>query len=501
MRKAGILLHISSLPGPYGIGSFGKAAYDFVDFLIRNKQSFWQILPLGPTSYGDSPYQTFSAFANNPYFIDLDLLVKEGLLKKQEITATFANPRAVDYHKLYEERFDVLRHAFKRFDDQDSGYVTFYHDHRTWLDDYALFMAIKGEHDGASWQAWPHALRMREASALKQARERLAEDIGFYRFLQYKAYTQWLALKAYANKNHIEIIGDMPIYVSYDSSDVWANPTLFDLDEKRQPRHVAGVPPDSFSKDGQLWGNPLYDWDTMAKDDFAWWVDRVRASMMLYDWIRIDHFIGFQHYFSIPYRAKTAKEGTWETGPGIRVFEVIKQSLGHVNIIAEDLGVITPDVRKLLKETGFPGMKLLQFAFDSREESDYLPHHYDKHTIVYTGTHDNHTTKSWFKHLSQKDRKYCYDYINHAGDSDPVVSLIKATLLSVSETAIIPMQDYLNLGDEARMNMPSTLGDNWRWRTLKSDFNTVTSRKIKHLTTLYGRANGRDTNTKETNKP
>ena len=501
MRKAGILLHISSLPGPYGIGSFGKAAYDFVDFLIRTKQSFWQILPIGPTSYGDSPYQTFSAFANNPYFIDLDFLVKEGLLKKQEIKATHLDPRYVDYKALYEERFDVLRHAFKRFDQKDPAYLAFCDDNHQWLEDYALFMAIKGEHDGAPWQEWQKALRMRESHALKQASEKLAADIAFYHFLQFKAYTQWLTLKAYANKHHIEIIGDMPIYVSYDSSDVWANPTLFDLDEKRRPRHVAGVPPDSFSKDGQLWGNPLYDWKTMAKDNYAWWVDRVRASMTLYDWIRIDHFIGFQHYFSIRHGAKTAKDGTWEKGPGIQLFDAIKQTLGHVNIIAEDLGVITPEVRKLLKETGFPGMKLLQFAFDSREESDYLPHHYDKHTIVYTGTHDNHTTKSWFEHLPKKDLKYCFDYINHTGDSDPVDSLIKATLLSVSETAIIPLQDYLHLGDEARMNIPSTLGNNWRWRALQTDFNASTSRAITHVTSLYGRANGRDDDAQKKTKP
>jgi 4-alpha-glucanotransferase len=415
MRKSGILLHISSLPSNYGIGSFGKTAYEFVDFLYESKQSFWQILPLGPTSYGDSPYQTFSAFANNPYFIDLDVLIKEGLLRKDEIKATFISPRYVEYKELYDERFTILKKAFHRFDLKKPEYLKFVKDNQDWLVDYALFMAIKVHHGGASWLEWEEALRLRNPETMKKYQAMLKEDIDFNEFLQFKAYEQWFKLKTYANDKGIMIIGDMPIYVSCDSSDVWANPKYFDLDNEKLPIHVAGVPPDNFSKNGQLWGNPLYDWKTLEKEDFKWWVDRVASSMQLFDWIRIDHFIGFQNFYSVPYGEKTAKNGEWKKGPGIKLFEVIKEKLGCVNIIAEDLGVITEEVRKLLEMTGFPGMKLLQFAFDSREESDYIPHLYHKNLIAYTGTHDNETTKTWFDNLPKKDLEYCLNYINHQG--------------------------------------------------------------------------------------
>jgi 4-alpha-glucanotransferase len=486
MRRSGVLLHISSLPSPYGMGSFGKSAYEFVDFLHQAEQTYWQILPLGPTSYGDSPYQTFSAFANNPYFIDLDLLIEEGLLTKEDIQSTYYSDRYVEYKELYEERFIVLKKAFHRFNRNDYKFQQFTFDQRKWLFDYAFFMALKVYHQGASWESWQEDLRLRKPETMEHYKDLLQEDIIFYEFLQFKAFEQYHHLKHYANKKGIKLIGDMPIYVSYDSSDVWANPNYFYLDEKRMPIEVAGVPPDNFSADGQLWGNPLYDWDHLAKDDYAWWVDRVSASMQLFDMIRIDHFIGFQNYFAIPFGHKSAVLGTWKKGPGIELFHVIKRQLGEVNIIAEDLGVITDDVRKLLKSTGFPGMKLLQFAFDSREESDYIPHLYERNVIAYTGTHDNETTAQWFEKLPAKDLEYCLSYINHTS-GNPVDSLIKATLSCVADTAIIPMQDWLSLGVEARMNIPSTTGNNWKWRMVKEDLNENLLKKMKSFTLLYGR--------------
>ncbi|HAX02325.1 MAG: 4-alpha-glucanotransferase [Tenericutes bacterium GWC2_34_14] len=486
MRRSGVLLHISSLPSPYGMGSFGQAAYDFIDFLHQAEQTYWQILPLGPTSYGDSPYQTFSAFANNPYFIDLNRLISEGLLKEEDIKSTFYSNRYVEYKELYEERFIVLRKAFQRFNRNDYKFQQFTFDERKWLQDYALFMALKMHHQGASWETWEEDLRLRKPETMAHYKDLLQEDIVFYEFLQFKAFEQYHDVKVYANQKGIKLVGDMPIYVSYDSSDVWANPNYFYLDEKRMPIEVAGVPPDNFSKDGQLWGNPLYDWDHLAKDDYAWWVDRVQASMKLFDMIRIDHFIGFQNYFSIPYGHKTAVLGVWKKGPGIDLFNVIKRQLGDVNIIAEDLGVVTDDVRKLLKTTGFPGMKLLQFAFDSREESDYIPHLYERNVIAYTGTHDNETTAQWFEKLPKHDLEYCLAYINHT-TGNPVDSLIKATLSCVADTAIIPMQDWLSLGMEARMNIPSTTGNNWKWRMVNEDLNENLLNKMKSFTLLYGR--------------
>ncbi len=492
MRKTGILLHISSLPSPYGIGTYGKEAYQFVDFLAKSDQSYWQLLPLGPTSYGDSPYQTFSAFANNPYFIDLDMLVQEKLLKKNEIKATFKSPRYVDYQELYEERFIVLQKAFKRFDKQNKAYLHFVEKNKKWLEDYALFMAIKVRHHGASWMTWNEDLRLRKKETISNYKVLLKDEIAFYQFIQFKAYEQWDHLKAYANQKGINMIGDMPIYVSYDSSDVWANPQYFDLDKQRMPNHVAGVPPDNFSKTGQLWGNPLYQWSVLEKHDYEWWVDRVASSMELFDMIRIDHFIGFQNYYSIPYGEKTAVKGEWKKGPGIKLFNTIKAKLGDVNIIAEDLGVVTPEVRALLKDTGFPGMKLLQFAFDSREESDFIPYLYTRNLIAYTGTHDNATTASWFETLPKEDLAYCLKYINHSGNQNKVDSLIKATLACVADTTIIPMQDYLHLGDEARMNIPSTTGDNWRWRLENGEITQRLATKLKGYANLYGRGKTKD---------
>ncbi len=478
MRKSGILLHISSLPSPYGIGSYGKAAYEFVDFLNQSKQSIWQILPLGPTSYGDSPYQTFSAFANNPYFIDLDILVEEGLLLKEEIIDDTSNKAYVEYEDLYQHRFNILSKAFERFNRKNEDYLKFLNAQAFWLDDYALFMSIKSSYDGKSWLYWDEDVRLRKQSSLDKLRKDLKDDIEFHKFMQFKSDEQWHNLKTYANSKGIEMMGDMPIYVSYDSSDVWANPKMFDLDEKNIPYHVAGVPPDNYSADGQLWGNPLYHWKHLKETDYKWWVSRVQSAMNLFDMIRIDHFIGFVNYFSIPYGDKNARQGEWKKGPGYELFKVIQKELGDVNIIAEDLGVVTEEVRKVLKETGYPGMKLLQFGFDSNESNEYLPHYYDENVFAYTGTHDNLTTAAWFKSLPKKDLKYCLKYLKCNIFKNRVDCLIKATLNSKAKSAIIPMQDYLHLGAEARMNMPSTLGNNWKWRVLESDLTPKLAMKI-----------------------
>lgn len=489
MRTSGILLHVSALPSPYGIGTFGKEAYKFVDKLKKANQTYWQILPLGPTSYGDSPYQTFSAFALNPYFIDLDMLISDGLLSKKDIIDSETENFRVDFEKLYHERFVVLRKAFQNFDQTHPDYLNFIQNEKYWLEDYALFMSIKSEQNGRSWIEWPEELRLRNENVINNFKEILNTEIEFQYFIQYKAYEQWNKLKKYANHHGIKIIGDMPIYVALDSSDVWTKPHIFQLDERRIPTHVAGVPPDNYSVDGQLWGNPLYRWDVLEENHFDWWIDRVKSNVKLFDMIRIDHFIGFVNYFSIPYTDTTARNGEWKKGPGRKLFDEIKRQLGDLPIIAEDLGAVTDEVRELLRYTNFPGMKLLQFAFDSREESDYIPHLYSKNIVAYTGTHDNPTTKEWFKTLNKSDYKYCLNYINHQKGSK-VDSLIKETLKSIADTAIIPMQDYLNLGAEGRFNLPSTLGNhNWTWRMKKDQFNTKILNKIKSFTHLYGRDN------------
>lgn len=486
MRKAGVLLHISSLPSKYGIGSFGKAAYEFVDFLESTYQTYWQILPLGPTSYGDSPYQTFSAFAMNPYFIDLDILVTEKLLKRQEIIDSETEPKAVDFARLYDERFLVLKLAFDRFDLNDIYFKEFIRNEGYWLHDYALFMAIKSNHDDVSWTMWPDDLKFRRQDAINHAKQTYESTINFHYFLQYQAYKQWFELKNYANSKGIEIIGDMPIYVALDSSDVWTKPQYYQLNDNLEPTLIAGVPGDNFSPDGQLWGNPLYRWDILEREDFKWWIDRVHSNTSMFDVLRIDHFIGFVHYFGIPFGDLSAKNGKWYEGPGYKLFEAIHRHLGPRNIIAEDLGMITDEVRALIKKTGYPGMKLLQFAFDAREASDYLPHTYHQNVVAYTGTHDNETTAQWFKNLNHRDLKYALDYINHDRGSK-TDSLIKATLATVANTAIIPMQDYLNLGEAARFNVPSTLGGNWVWRLIPGEIDRLTRNKMRRFTKLYGR--------------
>ena len=489
MRKSGILLPISSIPSKYGIGTLGKKAFEFIDLLKRGGQSYWQILPLGPTGYGDSPYQSFSTFAGNPYYIDLELLIEEGLLTKEECDAyDFGdNESYVDYEKVYNARFDVLRKAFKRFDNSTADYKAFLERTKQWLDDYALFMAVKNKFDGKSYSEWDEDIKTRQKAAVEKYTQECRDEIDFYKFQQYYFAKQWTELKAYANKNGVEIIGDIPIYVAFDSSDTWANPELFQFDENLQPVAVAGCPPDAFSATGQLWGNPLYRWDYHKETNYEWWVRRIAYCYELYDVVRIDHFRGFDEYYSIPFGDPTAEFGHWEQGPGFDLFKVIKEKLGKKNVIAEDLGFLTDTVIKLVKKTGFPGMKILQFAFDSREESDYLPHNYTHNSIVYTGTHDNDTVVGWWETCSKNDKAFAKRYLNVKSTKDIHKALIRACLASVSDTAIIPMQDYLGLGSEARINIPSTLGNNWKWRLKDGQFTEELADEIYDLTKLYYR--------------
>lgn len=491
MRASGILLPVSSIPSAFGIGTFSKEAYNFIDFLEEAGQTYWQILPLGPTGYGDSPYQSFSTFAGNPYYIDLEQLIEAGYLtRKQCEDSDFGNdPGYVDYEKIYLSRFKILKLAFKKSKiDKNAAFQEFVEKNRQWLEDYALYMAIKDSRKGESWSLWPEAIRLRRPKALSEYKEKLAEEILFYEFQQYLFAAQWQKLKAYANGKGIKIIGDIPIYVAFDSADTWANPQLFQLDEQCMPTRVAGCPPDAFSATGQLWGNPLYRWDYHKETGYAWWMQRIAHCYELYDVVRIDHFRGFDEYYSIPYGDPTAEFGRWEKGPGYELFQVMKKQLGNKPVIAEDLGFLTSSVIRLVKRTGYPGMKVLQFAFDSREESDYLPHNYSANSIVYTGTHDNETTRAWFDTMNRRDKAFAKKYLNLRSNKDAVWTFIRAALASVSDTAVIPMQDYLELGAEARINTPSTLGDNWKWRMLPGQADDKLVRKIYELTKLYARA-------------
>ncbi|MGN0483287.1 MAG: 4-alpha-glucanotransferase [Lachnospiraceae bacterium] len=490
MRASGILMHVSSLPSPYGIGTLGETAYQFVDFLKKSGQTYWQMLPVGPTSYGDSPYQSFSAFAGNPYFIDLDILCKEGYLKKKECEAVNwgKEETRVDYAMLYQKRYPLLKKAQKRlFQNELPKYAKFCEKEKDWLEDYALFMALKESQNGVSWQEWPDEWKMREPKALEKAKSTYREEIEFYKMLQFFFFEQWSDLKLYANENGIQLIGDMPIYVALDSADVWANPKQFYLDENLQPIEVAGCPPDAFSEDGQLWGNPLFRWNVMKKEDFAWWCKRVEAMRRLFDVIRIDHFRGFESYYAIPYGDETAKNGEWRKGPGIKLFQTMEKKMGKLPLIAEDLGFLTDSVRKMLKRSGYPGMKVLQFAFDSREENDYQPHTYPVNCVVYTGTHDNDTILGWFETAPKASVKFAKKYLRLTKKEGYHWGMMKAAWASVADTAIVTMQDLIGLGSEARMNEPSTLGKNWMWRAKESDFTEKLAKKIRKNTKLYGR--------------
>lgn len=492
MRASGILMPIFSLPSRYGIGSFSKSAYQFVDMLKKAGQKYWQILPLCPTSYGDSPYQSFSTYAGNPYFIDLDQLIEEKLLTRKECQACdFGDdPQDIDYGKLYENRFKLLRKAYERANvGEDQEFEAYRRENAWWLDDYALFMAVKDQFDGVAWNEWAEDIRLRWSNAMDYYRRELYYEIEFYSYLQFVFMKQWKKLKNYANINGIEIIGDIPIYVAFDSADAWANPELFQFDAENLPTAVAGCPPDGFSADGQLWGNPLYRWDYHRETGFDWWIRRIAYCSELYDVVRIDHFRGFDEYYSIPYGDTTARNGHWEKGPGAALFEAAKNRLGELNIIAEDLGYITDSVKKLVADSGFPGMKVLEFAFDSREKSDYLPYTYEKNSVVYTGTHDNETIAGWYAGLDKSDLKMCTDYMNidRIPGKEYHWDFIRLAMLSVSDLCVIPIQDYLGLDNRARINHPSTLGTNWRWRLAKGQLSASLLKEIREMTRISGR--------------
>jgi 4-alpha-glucanotransferase len=490
MRTSGVLMPISSLPSPYGIGTMGKSARKFIDFLEKAGQKYWQILPICQTSYGDSPYQSFSSFAGNPYFIDLEYLCKEKLLTKKECESYpwGDNPSYVDYGTMYQSRYALLRKAYKRFRKAiPEDYDAFCENEKEWLEEYALFMAIKDANGGVSWLKWEADLKRRNETALAKARETYADDIDFYRMLQYLFFKQWRQLKAYANDKGIEIIGDVPIYVAMDSADVWANPTQFYLDRNLNPIEVAGCPPDAFAEDGQLWGNPLFRWDVMKKDGFTWWTKRVKAVASLYDIVRIDHFRGFDSYYAIPAKDDTARNGKWKKGPGIALFKALEKNLGKLPIIAEDLGFLTPSVHKLLKDSGFPGMKVIQFAFDTREDSDYLPHNYPTNCVVYTGTHDNDTVMGWMETAPKQSVKFAKEYLNLTQEEGYNWGMMRAAWSSVADLAIVPMQDIIGLGSEARINIPSTLGNNWKWRATEDQINSALAKKVYKYVKMYGR--------------
>ncbi len=467
-----------------------------MDFLKEAGQSYWQILPLGATSYGDSPYQSFSTFAGNPYFIDLVTLIDRGLLTKEEVDKCDfgGSEEYIDYEKMYRSRFIILKKAYDNIDkakdakELKKGFEAFKKDKKNdWLADYSLFMALKNANSGRAWNTWEDGVRLRKPSAMKAAKEKYANEIDFYCFIQYLFYEQWTKLKAYANSNGIDIIGDIPIYVAFDSSDTWANPELFYLDKDNEPIEVAGCPPDAFSATGQLWGNPLYAWDYHKKTGYKWWLKRISCCYDLYDVVRIDHFRGFDEFYAIPYGDPTAENGKWKKGPGYELFKTIKSELGEKRIIAEDLGYLTPSVIKLVEKTGYPGMKILQFAFDSREESDYLPHNYTKNSVVYTGTHDNETTKNWYEKLPREDKKFAREYLGVKTGKDIVWAMIRACFASVSDTVIIPMQDYLELPGYARCNTPSTLGGNWVWRLKKDALSKDLCAHINDFARIYRR--------------
>ncbi len=490
MRKSGILLPVSSLPSKYGIGTFSKEAYEFVDFLERAGQGFWQILPLGPTGYGDSPYQSFSTFAGNPYYIALEDLAEKGWLTKEECEeCDFGGDNGyVDYEKIYLSRFRILRKAYERSSiGKEEDFHRFQEENRFWLEDYGLYMAVKNSFGARSWTEWEEDIRVRKPEAVEAYKEKYKEEIEFYQFQQYLFAKQWLALKAYANKKGIQIIGDIPIYVALDSADTWAAPELFQLDEECRPIGVAGCPPDAFSATGQLWGNPLYRWEYHKETGYEWWMRRIAYCYRLYDVVRIDHFRGFDEYYFIPYGDDTAEFGHWEKGPGYDIFKTMKEKVGKKPVIAEDLGYLTPSVLKLVKKTGYPGMKVLQFAFDDSEDSDYLTHKYNSNAVVYTGTHDNDTTVGWYGTLNRRDRAFAKRYLNIRSTKEIHWEFIRAALSSVADTAVIPMQDYLGLGAEARINIPSTLGDNWKWRLKKGQLDEGLAKRIREMTKLYGR--------------
>ncbi|MGT2932898.1 4-alpha-glucanotransferase [Streptococcus catagoni] len=494
-RASGILLHISSLPGKFGIGTFGQSAYDFIDFLKETKQSYWQILPLSTTSFGDSPYQSFSAIAGNTHFIDFDLLSKSGFLRKEDYeNVDFgSDPEKVDYALIFKQRRPILEKAVANFLKSEDGLkrLTAFEGTATWLNDYAEFMAIKEHFNFKALQEWDDlSIIKREAESLDYYREKLASTIFYYKVCQYFFYQQWLELKLYANTNGIEIIGDMPIYVAADSVEVWTKPELFKVDELKKPIYIAGVPADGFSDDGQLWGNPIYDWANHKKTNFDWWVYRIQESCKLYDKVRIDHFKGFSDFWEIPSGDKTAVNGHWESAPGFELFSTIREKLGTLPIIAENLGYVDERARQLLAETAFPGMKILEFGlYDETSQSFDLPHNYDNNCVVYTGTHDNEVVNGWYENLTVKQARFVDKYIGRSHDEPISKAMLRTIFASVGDIAILCMQDLLDKDAETRMNLPNTVGGNWQWRMLKDDLQKEHKTFLRELTERYGRAN------------
>lgn len=489
-RSSGILMHITSLPSPYGIGTLGKEAYDFVDFLYKSGQSYWQVLPIAPTGYGDSPYQSCSAFAGNPYFIDLPLLTEMGLLKKDyyENIDFGEDCTKVDYHKIFHKKMPILKKAFINSKGKyESNIKKFRENNKTWIEDYALYMGIKEKFNLKPFQEWDEKIKLRDEEVLEKYRKELENEIDYWIFLQYIFFKQWMDLKSYANNKGIKVIGDIPIYVAKDSADTWANSEVFVLDENKNPNVISGCPPDDFSATGQLWGNPIYRWDYLDNDGYDWWIERIRASRRIYDITRIDHFRGFESYWEVPVEEDTAINGKWVKGPGMKLFNKIKEELGEIEIIAEDLGFLTKEVVDFRIASGYPGMKVLQFAFDTREESEHLPHNYDKNCVVYTGTHDNATVYNWIQNANQKEVKFATKYLKLTKEEGYNWGFIRGALSSVANLSVIQMQDYLGLLNEARMNVPSTIGGNWQWRIKKDHLTDELAENIYNITKLYGR--------------
>ena len=491
-RSCGILMPISSLPSPHGIGTLGAEARKFVDFLADAGQSWWQILPVGPTSYGDSPYQSFSAYAGNPYFVDLDLLCEDGLLTPAEVNSVNwgTDPAKVDYSAIYNSRFPLLHLAMERGWERDADKVAaFSEENASWLPDYALFMAVKRHFGMQSWTEWPDEdIRLRRPEAVARYQEELADDIRLFTYIQYLFFRQWEDLRSYAHEKGIGIIGDLPIYVAMDSADVWADPRAFQLDERNVPAEVAGVPPDYFTADGQLWGNPLYDWDAMKADGNTWWIRRIAGASRLYDILRIDHFRGLESYWAVPYGETTAKIGRWVKGPGMDLIGVLTEKFPNIQFIAEDLGYLTPEVRQLLEDSGLPGMKVLEFAFDSREAANYLPHTYPRHCVCYAGTHDNATLMGWKDEAAPADIAMARQYLGLNDEEGFHWGVLRGGQSSVADLFVAQMQDYLGLGSEARMNTPGILGGNWQWRMLSGQITDALTARIAGMARLYGRS-------------
>ena len=528
-RNAGILMPVSSLPSPYGIGTFGRDAYDFVTFVKECNHKYWQVLPLGPTTYGDSPYQSYSAFAGNPYFVDLDMLIEAGFLLKSEVISrdwgdgivpvnvseddavngrfgtyrdgNIGDERYVSYEKIYNNRFDILRIAYNRFKAACAEskktlakglplykqFDNFVKDNADWLEDYALFMALKSYFNNVSWGEWETDIKFRKPEAMRHYEEQLSDDIGYWKFIQFEFYRQWTALKKYANDNGIEIIGDIPIYMGYDSVDVWANQGEFQLDENLTPIKVAGVPPDAFSDAGQKWGNPLYDYEKMEANDFSWWRKRMKASARLYDVIRIDHFIGIVKYYTIPADMPDARQGEYRQGPGQKLLDAINESIGDKKIIAEDLGVEVPEVAKILKDNGYPGMKVLEFAFGGDRKNPHLPYNYTQNLVCYGGTHDNETLLGFFENRGDWELGYAYDYLDTRDKKKMVDQVFRAAYSSVAVLTVFAVQDILKLGNWARMNLPSSMGNNWKWRMQKGQLGQHELECMRYLASVFDR--------------